>query len=115
MTLKDPNSEGQGIEDEQFMRAAFDEALVSQAAGEVPVGAVVVLNGEIIGRGHNRVVSDHDPSAHAEIIALRQAGRTLQNYRMPSARLYVTIEPCSMCAGALVHSRSRKQRFMGSV
>lgn len=105
MTLKDPNSEGQGIEDEQFMRAAFEEALVSQAAGEVPVGAVVVLNGEIIGRGHNRVVSDHDPSAHAEIIALRQAGQTLRNYRMPSASLYVTIEPCSMCAGALVHSR----------
>ena len=111
MTLKDPNSEGQGIEDEQFMRAAFEEALVSQAAGEVPVGAVVVLNGEIIGRGHNRVVSDHDPSAHAEIIALRQAGRTLQNYRMPSASLYVTIEPCSMCASAISFARIKTVYF----
>ncbi|MGB1190966.1 MAG: tRNA adenosine(34) deaminase TadA [Pseudomonadales bacterium] len=105
MTLEDADLLGRRSVDEQFMRAAFKEALFSEAAGEVPVGAVVVLNGEIIGRGHNRVVTDHDPSAHAEIVALRQAGRILENYRMPSASLYVTIEPCSMCAGALIHSR----------
>lgn len=82
-------------------------ALARQAAdhGEVPVGAVVVIDGEIVGRGYNRPISAHDPTAHAEIVALRQAAARVGNYRLVDADLYVTIEPCTMCAGAMVHAR----------
>jgi len=73
--------------------------------GEVPIGAVVVRNGEIVGRGWNRTISDHDPTAHAEIMALREAGATIGNYRLGDCDLFVTIEPCAMCSGAMVHAR----------
>ncbi len=97
--------------DEEFMRAAL--ALADQAAlqGEAPVGAVVVQQDEIIGRGHNRPIAANDPTAHAEIEALREAGRSLANYRLTGASLYVTMEPCAMCAGALVSARIAKLFF----
>jgi tRNA(adenine34) deaminase len=88
-----------------FMRAALDEADRAAAAGEVPVGAVVVAEGVIVGRGHNRPIGTHDPTAHAEIVAIRDAATTLGNYRLTGATLYVTVEPCLMCIGAAVHAR----------
>ncbi len=91
--------------DEAFMREALALARQAWAAGEVPVGAVVVQDGEIVGRGFNRPISGHDPSAHAEIQALRDAAQRLGNYRLPGCTLYVTIEPCTMCAGAIIHAR----------
>jgi len=87
------------------MREAIRQAQLAEAIGEVPVGAVIVCKGEIIGRGHNRVIADSDPSAHAEIIALREAGKMLCNYRLSDCQVFVTIEPCPMCAGALVQAR----------
>jgi tRNA(adenine34) deaminase len=87
------------------MRAALDEARKAQAAGEVPVGAVVVKDGEIIGAGFNAPISRHDPTAHAEIRALRDAATKLGNYRLPGCELYVTLEPCAMCVGAMLHAR----------
>jgi len=92
--------------DEATMRLALAQAQVAGAAGEVPVGAVVVdAQGAVIGAGFNRTISDHDPSAHAEIVALRQAAAHLQNYRLPGASLFVTLEPCAMCMGAMLHAR----------
>ncbi len=91
--------------DKEFMVMALEEAGKAGSAGEVPVGAVVVLESEVIGRGHNRSVSDHDPTAHAEMNALRDAAMRLGNYRLQGAELYVTLEPCIMCAGALLHAR----------
>ena len=88
-----------------FMRAALDEARKAFAAGEVPVGAVIVSDGTVVGRGFNQPVGAVDPTAHAEIVALRDAARTLGNYRLVGATLYVTIEPCLMCVGAMVHAR----------
>ena len=90
-----------------YMRAALAEAAQALAAGEVPVGAVVVdpASGQILGRGCNRPISGVDPTAHAEVLALRAAARSTSNYRLAGAALYVTIEPCMMCAGALVHAR----------
>jgi tRNA(adenine34) deaminase len=87
------------------MRAALDLASEAAAAGEVPVGAVVVKDGGIIGRGYNRPITTSDPTAHAEIIALREAARALGNYRLTGCELYVTLEPCAMCVGAMVHAR----------
>lgn len=87
------------------MRAALEEARAAAAAGEVPVGAVVVQRGAIIGRGQNRVLRDLDPTAHAEMAALRAAARALGNYRLAECSIYVTLEPCAMCAGAMVHAR----------
>jgi tRNA(adenine34) deaminase len=87
------------------MRAAIDEAKVAAQAGEVPVGAVVVVNNAIVARGINRTISDTDPSAHAEIVALRAAAQELGNYRLGNATLYVTLEPCAMCIGAMVQAR----------
>lgn len=87
------------------MRAALDEAQAARDLGEVPVGAVVVLDGEIVGRGRNQPIASHDPTAHAEIVAMREAAAGLGNYRLTGATLYVTIEPCLMCAGAMVHAR----------
>jgi tRNA(adenine34) deaminase len=91
--------------DEAFMARALELARRAQADGEVPVGAVVVLDGRIVGEGWNRPIAEHDPSAHAEIQALRDAGRCCANYRLPGSTLYVTLEPCVMCAGAMVHAR----------
>jgi tRNA(adenine34) deaminase len=91
-----------------YLRAAIAEAHAAEAAGEVPVGAVVVHAGKIIGRGQNRVLRDSDPSAHAEVVALREAGRHLGNYRIEDCTLYVTLEPCAMCAGAILHARIRR-------
>jgi tRNA(adenine34) deaminase len=88
-----------------FMRAALDEARRGLEAGEVPVGAVVVLDGAIVARAHNAPIALADPTAHAEILALREAGRKTGNYRLPGATLYVTVEPCAMCCGAALHAR----------
>ena len=93
------------------MRAALAEAKVAAEAGEVPVGAVVVAGGEIVARGHNRSETDSDPSAHAEIVALRAAAQDLGNYRLSNATLYVTLEPCAMCMGALVQARIERLVF----
>lgn len=90
---------------EKFMAEALTLARESEKAGEVPVGAVVVRNGEVIGRGHNSPIARNDPSAHAEMLALRQAAQAIGNYRLDGAILYCTLEPCVMCAGALVHAR----------
>ncbi len=92
-------------EDERWMRRALELAERASFIDEVPVGAVVVLDGKMIGEGWNQPISRCDPSAHAEIMALRQAGEAEGNYRLPNAVLYVTIEPCTMCAGALIHAR----------
>jgi tRNA(adenine34) deaminase len=92
-------------EDDAFMQRALDVAAAAIAAGEVPVGAVVVMDGQIVGEGFNAPISCHDPTAHAEVQALRQAAGALANYRLPGATLYVTLEPCAMCAGAIVHAR----------
>jgi tRNA(adenine34) deaminase len=89
----------------RFMRAALALASEAAAAGEVPVGAVVVLNGEIVGRGYNHPISAHDPTAHAEVAAIRDAAARLGNYRLGGCDLYVTLEPCLMCAGAIMHAR----------
>jgi len=91
--------------DQHRMQLALDQARLAAAAGEVPVGAVIVKDGEIIGLGHNRNLLDNDPTAHAEIVALRQAATRLGNHRLPGCEIFVTIEPCAMCAGALVHAR----------
>ena len=88
-----------------YMRAALDEARQAFDAGEVPVGAVVVIAGEIVGRGFNQPIGAKDPTAHAEVVALRAAARFVGNYRLVGATLYVTIEPCLMCVGAMVHAR----------
>jgi len=95
----------EAMSDEDYMRAALELAREAGANDEVPVGAVVVLNGDIVGRGFNQPIGRHDPSAHAEIMALRDAGARLGNYRLPGCELYVTLEPCAMCAGAIMHSR----------
>ena len=92
-------------DDVAFMRAALAQAELAAAANEVPIGAVVVRDGLIVGRGYNCPITSGDPTAHAEIQALRDAARTIGNYRLTGARLYVTIEPCLMCVGALVHAR----------
>ncbi|MDO4435037.1 MAG: tRNA adenosine(34) deaminase TadA [Cardiobacteriaceae bacterium] len=91
--------------DRYFMQSALHEAERAKDLGEIPIGAVVVLNHEIIGRGFNRTIIDHDPSAHAEILALREAGKALGNHRLLQAKLYVTLEPCLMCLGASVQAR----------
>jgi tRNA(adenine34) deaminase len=88
-----------------FMRMALVEARAAERAGEVPIGAVLVLGGEVIARGSNRTIVDCDPTAHAEIVALREAARAARNHRLAGATLYVTIEPCAMCAGAMVQGR----------
>jgi tRNA(adenine34) deaminase len=93
------------IDDLQAMQAALDEARQAAEAGEVPIGAVVVCDGAIIARGQNRVLRDLDPTAHAEIVALREAAANIGNYRLMGCTLYVTLEPCAMCAGAMIHAR----------
>ncbi|MEJ2575835.1 MAG: tRNA adenosine(34) deaminase TadA [Gammaproteobacteria bacterium] len=93
------------LDDEAFMARALALARRAAADGEVPVGAVVVLDGAIVGEGWNQPIARHDPTAHAEILALRDAGRRCANYRLPGSTVYVTLEPCAMCAGAMVHAR----------
>lgn len=91
--------------DLEFMHEAIAEAKAAAAAGEVPIGAVVVHEGQIIGRGQNRVLRASDPTAHAEVVAMREAAQSLKNYRLVGCDLYVTLEPCAMCAGAMIHAR----------
>lgn len=91
--------------DEDFMRIALELARTAGSLGEVPVGAVVVKDGEIVGRGYNQPIGKHDPTAHAEVMALRDAALKLGNYRLPGCTLYVTLEPCAMCSGAIMHAR----------
>jgi tRNA(adenine34) deaminase len=94
-----------GDEHASFMRLALELAHAAHLADEVPVGAVVVLDGEVVGSGHNQPIGLQDPTAHAEIVAIRAAARRLENYRLTGATLYVTVEPCMMCVGAMVHAR----------
>jgi tRNA(Arg) A34 adenosine deaminase TadA len=96
---------------ESFMRLALEQARLAADAGEVPIGAVAVSGGEVLGRGFNRPIGAVDPTAHAEVIALREAARTLGNYRLTGVDLYVTLEPCLMCVGALVHARVARVIF----
>ena len=93
------------MDDEYFMREALSMARSAECLGEVPVGAIVVRDGQIVGRGFNSPIGESDPTAHAEIAALRDAARHLENYRLPGCELFVTLEPCAMCAGAILHSR----------
>ena len=97
--------------DEKFMRAARAEAQVAASVGEVPVGAVVVRNGAIIGAGLNRSIQDADPTAHAEIVAIRAAAQAEQNYRLSGTTIYVTLEPCAMCIGAMIQARLSRLVF----
>ena len=99
------------ISDREAMEAALAEARNAADAGEVPIGAVAVHEGEIVGRGQNRVLRDNDPTAHAEIVALREAASALRNYRLTGVTLYVTLEPCAMCAGAMIHARLERLVF----
>jgi tRNA(adenine34) deaminase len=96
---------------ESFMRLALEQARLAADAGEVPIGAVAVADGTVVGRGYNRPIGAVDPTAHAEVIALREAARALNNYRLTGVDLYVTLEPCLMCVGALVHARVAKVIF----
>ena len=91
--------------DRQFMQEALEQAKLAALAGEVPVGAILVRDGEVIGRGFNQPIGNHDPSAHAEMLALRTAAQGVANYRLPGATLYVTLEPWVMCSGAMLHAR----------
>ncbi|WP_412034123.1 tRNA adenosine(34) deaminase TadA [Pollutimonas sp. M17] len=101
-----PRSVAGDLSDEAAMRLALQQAELAYEAGEVPVGAVVLdEGGRVIGLGYNRSITDHDPSSHAEIVALRQAAAALKNYRLPGASLFVTLEPCAMCMGAMLHAR----------
>lgn len=97
--------------DENFMRAARAEAKVAASVGEVPVGAVVVKNGEVIGAGLNRSIQDADPTAHAEVVAIRAAAKAEQNYRLVGTTIYVTLEPCAMCVGAMIQARISRLVF----
>jgi tRNA(adenine34) deaminase len=99
------------VDEERWMRRALELAGRAEAAGEVPVGAVLVQDGEVVGEGWNRPIGAHDPTAHAEIEALRDAARRLANYRLPGTILYVTLEPCVMCAGAILHARVARVVF----
>jgi tRNA(adenine34) deaminase len=99
------------LSDEDYMRLALDLAREAGEAGEVPIGAVIVRNGGIVGRGRNSPVATNDPTAHAEILALREAGQALSNYRIENTTLYTTLEPCVMCAGALVNARISRLVF----
>jgi len=94
--------------DEKFMRRALELAEQARQAGEVPVGAVLVIEGEIAGEGYNRPILSNDPSAHAEMVALRAACESAGNYRLPQATMYVTLEPCVMCSGAMIHARLKR-------
>lgn len=104
-------SEEQRQRDEYAMRIALDQAHNAWLVGEVPVGAVVMRQGQVIATGYNRPITEHDPTAHAEIVALRHAAQLFGNYRLPECELYVTLEPCAMCAMALMHARLKRVVF----
>lgn len=97
--------------DEKYMRRALELAQQGEQLGEIPVGAVIVYEGEIIGEGFNQPITSHDPTAHAEVVALRAAAQRIQNYRLVDSTLYVTLEPCTMCVGALIHARIARLVF----
>lgn len=101
-------------QDEAAMRLALDQAQNAWLAGEVPVGAVILRQGQVIATGYNRPITTHDPTAHAEVVALRHAATLLGNYRLPECELYVTLEPCAMCAMALMHARFQRIVFAAS-
>jgi tRNA(adenine34) deaminase len=92
-------------EDATFMKEALAEAVLASSNDEVPVGAIIVIEGKIVGRGHNSPIAGKDPTAHAEIVAIREAGKSIDAYRLPNAVMYVTLEPCVMCVGAAIHAR----------
>jgi tRNA(adenine34) deaminase len=100
--------------DRQYMQQAIEQAMLAASAGEVPVGAVLVRNGKVISKGFNQPISNSDPSAHAEMLALRGAAQSEANYRLPGTTLYVTLEPCTMCAGAMLHARVDRVVFGAS-
>jgi tRNA(adenine34) deaminase len=91
--------------DQQYMRMAIEQAQLAAQSGEVPVGAVLVRNGQVISKAFNKPIANHDPSAHAEMLALREGALAQENYRIPGSTLYVTLEPCAMCSGAMLHAR----------
>ena len=99
------------LDDEHWMALAIEQAKLAQQAGEVPVGAVLVQDNQLIAQAHNQPITTNDPSAHAEIQVMRQAGRLLNNYRLPETTLYATLEPCTMCLGAMVHARIKRVVF----
>ena len=109
--MEQTQQDEQSQQDEHWMQVAMEMAKKAEAEGEVPVGAVLVKDGQQIAMGYNLSISQHDPSAHAEILCLREAGRLVENYRLLDATLYVTLEPCAMCAGAMVHSRIARVVF----
>lgn len=94
--------------DIMFIQAALREAQAAANAGEVPIGAIAVIDGKMVGRGQNRVLRDLDPTAHAELVAMREAARAVGNYRLADCELFVTLEPCAMCAGAMIHARLKR-------
>ena len=98
-------------EDEKWMKIAIDEAILAKSDGEIPVGAVLIQNNKIIAKTHNQPISNHDPTAHAEVAVLREAGKKLKNYRLVGCTLYVTLEPCLMCLGAIIHARIERVVF----
>lgn len=102
------------LTDLDFMRLALAQATAAAQAGEVPVGAVIVQDGKVIATGRNAPIAEHDPTAHAEIAALREAAKVLGNYRLPDCTLYVTLEPCAMCSGAMLHARLKRVVFGAS-
>lgn len=102
------------VDDLTFVHAAIAEAVAAERDGEVPVGAVVLREGEVIAQGNNRVLRDSDPTAHAEIVAMRAAGKVLGNYRLEGCTLYTTLEPCAMCAGAMIHARIARLVYAAS-
>ncbi len=110
-TVAPPPLEAAAEADRHWMRRALELAEIAQATGEVPVGAVLVREGAVLGEGWNRAIGERDPTAHAEIAALRAAGIAANNYRLPGTTLYVTLEPCLMCAGAIVHARVARVVF----